>query len=190
MNKITNVITLIDTYNRNASDYIEDFKMWCEDNGYTYSGEDEDDLVAKDDWGIKIKFMSWFYDNCQIEEQDFWDNLKYATDKHILDCVITGKLGLWNGTHEIEPICMPLVDAIKNCLEDAMAYIITINGENKVMTVTNIHHDGRNEFEIRLVNGETYVKIVYWDSEEHGDLEDFLNNKDNFEDFYYEYLEG
>jgi hypothetical protein len=188
MIKITEKFTLIDTTNDNCEDYISDFKDWCEDNGYSYSGEDENDLVATDDWGIKIKFMSWFYDTKQIEEQDFWDSFKDATEHRNLDCVITGKLGLWNGEHEIVPTCMELIYGIYKCLEDAQGYIISLDGENKVMTVTNIHHDGRNEFEIRLVNGENYDKLVYWDDEQDGNIADFFANKDNFEDFYEEYF--
>lgn len=186
MNKITNVVTLIDTYNRKASDYIEEFKLWCEDNGYTYSGEDEDDLVTKDDWGIKIKFMSWFYDTCQVEEQDFWDGFRSAQKDRTLDCVVTGSLGLWDGKHKIYPTCGELMEMIDKCLKDAYDYVLKI--ENNVLYIENHHHDGTNYYEIRLVNGETYDKIVYWDDEEDGDFAEFMKNPANFEDFYYEYF--
>ncbi len=186
MNKIDSNITLIDTYNRNPKDYIEDFKLWCEDCGYSYTGEDEDDLVAKDDWGISIKFMAWYYDNCQIEEQDFWDNLKDAMENRCLDCVVTGQLGLWDGRKSIVPVCMELMDAIYKCLKDAEYYAISI--ENNVMVITNCHHDGTNKFEIRLVNGENYDKLVYWDDDEDGDIDEFFKDENNFEQFYFEYF--
>ena len=95
----------------------------------TYSGEDKDDLVAKGDGGIKIKFMDWYYDTCEIEEQDFWDSFKDAIKYHILDCVVTGELGLWDGKHKIVPTCMELMDAINKCLKHAEDYIISVNGE-------------------------------------------------------------
>ena len=33
---------LIDTYNRNAEDYVEDFEIYCEDNEFVIEGEGTD----------------------------------------------------------------------------------------------------------------------------------------------------
>ena len=88
---------------------------------------------------------------CQQDDfDDFFTNLMYSenNDKY---CVITGRLGLWNGRPQIEPcVCSNVTDAIKKCLFDKEYCIIKqVNGH---LEVTGIHHDGRNRFEIHLLN--------------------------------------
>lgn len=66
-------------------------------------------------------------------------------------CVITGTLGLWHGRPTIAPVCCNnIVDAINKCV-DNMDYII-LKQMNGHLEVTGIHHDGRNCFEIHLLN--------------------------------------
>lgn len=76
-------------------------------------------------------------------------NLKYS--KNNTECVIVGSLGLWNGRKIIVPMKQNSVwDAICKCVANNDYCIVKqINGH---VEVTSIHHDGRNEFEIHLLN--------------------------------------
>lgn len=194
MEKIKNNIVLIDTYNREEKDYYEMFKDFFydvtndEDTDivkYTIEGEG-DEMVAIGNDGSKYNFMDWYYKQCEIEDEDFWYGFRSAQKDRTLDCVVTGSLGLWDGKHKIYPTCGELMEMINKCLKDAYDYVLKI--ENNVLYVENHHHDGTNYYEIRLVNGENYDKIVYWDDDEDGDFAEFMKNPANFEDFYYEYF--
>lgn len=87
------------------------------------------------------EIYDYFFANLMCSEND--DNY----------CVITGRLGLWNGTPQIEPcVCPSMTDAIKKCLYDMdNAIIKQVNGH---LEVVGIHHDGRNCFEIHLLNNK------------------------------------
>lgn len=187
MKKITDKITLIDTYNRKREDYYDGFEDYFDEENYTINGEGDEMCAIPKNGGMSYDFMDWYYAQCDIEDEDFWYGFKDAMKYRNLDCIVTGTLGLWDGKHSIYPTCGELMDMINKCLKDAYDYIIRI--ENNVMYIENHHHDGTNYYEIRLVNGENYDKIIYWDDEEDGDLVQFLLDNNNFEDFYYEYFE-
>ena len=187
MNKITNVVTLIDTYNRNEEDYYELFKDCFYEDNYIIEGEGDDMTAVPKVSGLVHDFSDWYTAQCEIEDEEFWNSFRSAMKDRTLDCVVTGSLGLWDGKHKIYPTCGELMEMIDKCLKDAYDYVLKI--ENNVLYIENHHHDGTNYYEIRLVNGENYDKIVYWDDEEDGDFAEFMNNPANFEDFYYEYFE-
>lgn len=90
---------------------------------------------------------------------DFLDNIKFSgkdkSGESIADCsvVITGKVGVWNGVHDIRPI-------VANNIEDAIERVI-VNGDcslsiykqaSKIIVEVG-HHDGTNVFVMRFLNG-------------------------------------
>lgn len=188
MNKITDKFILFNNCNiDDYTNYIDSFIDWCEINDITYAGEGTD-MYYINSLGKKVTFWSWFYEELMTDEEMIWDNFKTAMKYRTLNCVVTGQLGLWDGGHEIYPTCMlDLLDAVYKCLKDAINYSIVV--DNKVMTIENHHHDGTNVFEIRLISGDNYDKLVCWDDDEDGDITDFFKDDKNFQDFYYEYFE-
>lgn len=178
---------LIDTYNRDADDYVEDFEEYCLDNEFVIEGEgtDMEGLYL----GGKVTFWDWYYRTMNEEDNDFWDGFRLAIKNEPLftRCVITGNLGLWNGRKTIVPTLVDnLYDAVIKCLTDCELYKLTI--KDNVLYVEGSHHDGRNSFEIRLVNSDNYDKLNYWDDEEDGDIEKFFDDEKNFNEFYWDFF--
>ena len=65
------------------------------------------------------------------------------------DCVVEGKLGLWNGSHTIKPFYSTLMDCLTKCLEDENE----IYEEDGELKINAYHHDGCNQFTISFENG-------------------------------------
>ena len=123
------------------------------------------------------------------EDNDFWEGFRLAIKNEPLytRSVITGNLGLWNGRKTIVPTLVDnLYDAVMKCLTDCELYKLTI--KDNVLYVEGSHHDGNNSFEIRLVNSDNYDKLNYWDDEEDGDIEKFFEDKNNFNQFYWDFF--
>lgn len=109
----------------------EEYIEWCELNETEPQGENSNDY--------------WDYvDNThELDCGDFWENHQYYW-------LVSGTLGLWFGTRDIyQTMFNSLEDAIKKCLGDCNDAIIKKRGS--VMYVTGLHHDGRNNFEIRAL---------------------------------------
>ena len=83
----TKRITYLDTRNYNGYAY-EDYIDYCNGNNLEIREDDSEDFY---DWQSRML-------NYDIE--DFWDNLKSAD---FGECEVSGKLGLWWGTPNIEP---------------------------------------------------------------------------------------
>lgn len=178
---------LIDTYNRDADDYVEYFKEYCEDNDYTIKGEGTD--MKGFYLGGKVTFWDWFYETTADEDEEFWDGFRKAIKKEPLNtrCVILGTCGTWMGNRTIVPTLVDnLYDAVIKCLTDCDYYKLTI--KDNVLHVEGTHHDGTNSFDIRLVNSDNYDKINYWDNEKDGDIEKFFEDKNNFNEFYWDFF--
>ena len=178
---------LIDTYDRDADDYVEDFEEFCNENEFTIKGEgtDMEGLYL----GGKVTFWDWYFQTTNEEDNDFWEGFRLAIKNEPLytRCVITGNLGLWNGRKTIVPTLVDnLYDAVMKCLTDCELYKLTI--KDNVLYVKGSHHDGNNSFEIRLVNSDNYDKLNYWDDEEDGDIEKFFEDKNNFNEFYWDFF--
>lgn len=66
-------------------------------------------------------------------------------------CVITGRLGLWNGSPEIAPtVCGTMEEAIYKCVNKC--YECRISQHASTIIVEGFHHDGTNRFEIHVLN--------------------------------------
>lgn len=131
-------ITLFDNLNYDFEDYKESYQECNE-----LTDEEMEDVVDSDIW-------DFIYDSLAMEWDDLFVNLKYSENAN-KPCVITGTLGLWHGRPTIVPVpCDDIESAIRKCAND-MDYVIVkqVNGH---LEVTGVHHDGRNHFEIHILN--------------------------------------
>jgi len=134
----------LDTYCEGGYSY-QDYLEWCEDYDLEPHAEDSDEY--------------WHWIHMQIEDdiESFFENLGYSECNG--PCVVSGHLGLWWGHPEIEPReFLSLTKAIKTCWDGCND--IRITGEDGVIYVEVLHHDGTNRFEIRPESGE-YPQYLY-----------------------------
>jgi hypothetical protein len=116
-------------------------------------------------------------DQLQIYWDEFMSDLEYD-DKNNSECIVIGSVGRWNGRFNIEVSYFDyLEDAIKKCVENCDYCTITEN--DGVINILAIHHDGRNEFEIRKLTD--IGKDAYY--EEEGFDQNDLNHKEYFDKF-------
>ena len=165
-------ITLIDTYNVDYDDYVEDFKEHCEINCYELCGEGHN--MEGLYMGGRISFLSWVGELISDDCNEFWNGLRRVKDSSYIDYyVVTGSLGLWYGRRG--GICHTfnnLFDALGKCAEDA--YDIIAKCDGKKIEFENHHHDGTNCFTIYRIGWETCEKIEWWDNEKDGNVFDFI----------------
>lgn len=129
-------VTYFDNFNIDTDNYEDVYRE-------TYDLDKEADVDERALW-------DYISDCLEMEWDDFKDNLRYSKNNDHY-CVITGTTGLWNGHPTIEPtVCDSLLEAIQTCVS-RMDYCI-IEQVNGHLEVTGIHHDGRNCFEIHLLN--------------------------------------
>lgn len=131
------------TYFDNFDINFDDYKEMYQEN-YGYSDEEMEEEITDDD------VWRYIYDCLDMEWEDLETNVTYSKQNDNY-CVITGSLGLWVGRRGIEPTtCNNVWDAIRKCANN-MDYVIVkqVNGH---LEVTGVHHDGRNTFEIHLLN--------------------------------------
>ena len=95
-------------------------------------------------------FWDFIYDSFDLDWQDLCANMEYCACDG--ECVVTGSLGLWHGEPTIEPKRADcIIDAIGLCNGRDIEYL-TIRKVNGHLEVEAAHHDGRNRFEIHLLN--------------------------------------
>ena len=125
---------LYDDFNINVEDWRTCYIEHCDINGITPEEETP---------------MDFIYD---ILNED-WRDMLYSIDhtNYNEECVILGTLGLWNGKKDIEAVRESyLTEAIRKCAGKCDYVIVeVIDGH---IEVTGIHHDGRNHFEIHILN--------------------------------------
>lgn len=84
--------------------------------------------------------------------EDFMESLRYSSIAKRA-CVITGRLGLWNGSPEIAPtVCGTMEEAIYKCVNKCDE--CRISQHASTIIVEGFHHDGTNRFEIHVLNGK------------------------------------
>lgn len=147
------IFTLLDTTvtSFKYTDYVD----FCEVNEITPEPENSDD------------YWNWVSEERQRNVDDFLLNLQYAkiNDEPVM---ITGSLGLWNGTREIYPMLVEGSDyekgnngewkyknpAIKKAVEKCMNGMDDVKVEyaNGEIVVYGYHHDGTNIFTINKLS--------------------------------------
>lgn len=100
-----------------------------------------------------VIFSSFDYheeENQFLCDTEWEETLKALDEEQTEDTAkITGKLGLWDGTHEIEPVETETVsEAVEKCLGkcDDITIEKVAPGE---LEITSYHHDGRNRFTVK-----------------------------------------
>ena len=102
-------------------------------------------------------FYSWCND-CAIEDwENDMDNIKTCKQYNV-PVVISGSLGLWDGTHEIYPVrCETVYDAIQKCISKD-TNVCKVYFDNGHIEVEVYHHDGCNCFTINALNKRGLAK--------------------------------
>lgn len=182
MNNIVKNYIMLYTNNTDLEYYLDDFKEYCEDNGYQIVGEgtDMEGLYL----GGKVTFWDYYNNSINDEIESFWDSLKWLKNsKYNSKCVVTGTLGLWSGNYDIAPtLFTSIYDAMKKCASKADDLYVSVN--DNIIDIKAYHHDGTNSFEIRLLNDDDYDCVMYWEDEKDGDVIDYI--KANAMDILYE----
>lgn len=129
---------LYDDYNIDYDDYRKE---------YAELFDDESVLTSRDN---DSAFYDWVSNCINCDWEDMLANIKYSQYGKT-ECVILGNLGLWDGRRDILPTrCNNLIEAIKKCVGECPYTIIKLVEGH--IEVCGIHHDGRNYFEIYLLN--------------------------------------
>lgn len=137
--------TLIDTsYIPTYEEYVED----CSSRDVEPQGENSSDY-----WDFVAEYHVYDWD-------DFKSNLKYSKEANA-PVLVSGKLGLWDGTHTIYPMkCDSLIDAIQKCANSADN--IKVEVDCGVIHVYAYHHDGVNNFDIHKISKKGLKVIDNW----------------------------
>lgn len=115
----------------------EDYKDWCEMNEVEPQSEDSDD------------YWRFVYNTQSDEWEDLIMNVRYSK-LNFQKWVITGSLGLWYGTRDISPrVSDSLESALRLCCNGDDAIVKKCGSRLKVQV---LHHDGRNNFELRALS--------------------------------------
>ena len=152
--------TLFDNFNINDEAWFEDYKEHCEIN----------EIEMPTDAENSNEFYEWQSEMLSMEWNDLLDNIESNWNNDV-NCVVTGTVGRWNGTFEIEPKAFPSLRIAINTCASNMDYVIVTEDEG-IIKVEAIHHDGRNNFEIHKLNSKG--------------LEAYCNDEDINNEEYYE----
>ena len=85
-------MTLYNNYDINYTEWFEEFKGYCEDNGIDHIQYDEDSEF----------FHNWVNDTLSMEWDDLIYNIRH-NDTIDCPCLVVGTLGLWHGSIRIIP---------------------------------------------------------------------------------------
>jgi hypothetical protein len=134
--------------------YIPEYKEYVE---YCRVNEIEpDDEDSQDYWDYVSEFQ-------QMEWDDLSLNMAHA-EQCKCPVIITGKLGLWNGSPDIYPVrCEDLYSAIRKCygkdIDNLKAEV-----ENGVVHVYAYHHDVTNHFQIYRLSKKGIKTTESWNN--------------------------
>lgn len=134
------------TTSTDGFDY-DDYLDWCEANKQEPASENSNE------------YLEWMYEEMLLNYESDLDNIK-SCKQYNIPVVITGKLGLWDGTHEIMPVvCDNVHDAISKCVDGNDDCEVYFN--DGLIEVHAHHHDGTNCFEIKALS----AKGLKWNRE-------------------------
>ena len=136
---------LYNNYEINDAEWFEAYKEYCVINEIEVSNNDYENIEG---------FYEWQNEQLSMEWDDFMTNLRCDKENNV-DCVVTGSVGRWNGTFDIEAKHFStLEDAIRACIKNCD--FIVINEINGVIDIEAIHHDGSHQFQIHKLNEKGY----------------------------------
>ena len=128
-------VILTSRYDEDGFDWA-DYEEFCEVNGYTPT---------------KKGYTQWVAQEIQDNYEQDLENIKDCKQYNV-PVLITGRLGLWDGSHEIVPVVETSVhSAIKRMLGRDINDIDAEFNDGKII-VNAYHHDGTNTFEIRALS--------------------------------------
>lgn len=114
----------------------EDYVEFCEDNDV-----EPDDENSYDFW-------NWLGEQIDLYFESDLDNIK-CCEEYNTQVRLNGRLGLWDGKHDIvETIYNSVYDAIKRICDATFDNTIEVKWVNGKIEVSQSHHDGTNYFEI------------------------------------------
>lgn len=124
-------------------------------NDYSHEDFENDCIDLGEDCPYDVNsdedYYDWLAHQNEIDYDDMITNLQ-CSDYNTY-CVIEGTLGLWDGKHDIAPtICKDLTQAIRKCTRNADTF--SVKFENGFINVCTEHHDGTNNFTIKLLSSK------------------------------------
>lgn len=137
--------TIYDDYN--TKDYEEWAKEEILENGYAESEEDinEEELYDRV-WEMII--------------QD-WDEMVLELDNIFTGNVLVfGTVGRWDGTSYGFEVCEDIEEAVSFMLTDH--YNVKVYDDDGHLHFVNMHHDGRNEYEVIMLTDEGWEHFEKW----------------------------
>ena len=167
---------IYDNHNINYDDWYEDFQDWI---GINDIDEDFNKWITSVPTDKDSQtFFNWVWDTLNMYWDDFIYNLQHDKDNNV-DCVVTGKVGRWNGNFEIVATHFATLEkAIYACIKDC-DYITITQTEDGAIDVWAAHHDGSHSFTIHKLNERGYDAKCDEDND--------LNNEKYFDKFCIQY---
>lgn len=148
-------ITSFTIYDSSVDYSYEDYVSYCKDNEMKPQPEDSD------------AYHNFLNTMCNEDYDFFMDSIR-EIEGNDEPCIISGELGLWDGSHEICPVVVSsLTAAIRKCNGSSIE-AIEVEFDDGVINVKAHHHDGTNKFSIRRMTDKGYSAAKR--SQDNGDL--------------------
>jgi hypothetical protein len=96
---------------------------------------------------IKVTYVDTWEEPTSFE--NFIEDLQYSGIAQRA-CVITGRLGPWDGSPITPVVCKTMEEAIYKCVNKCVE--CRISQHASTIIVEGFHHDGTNRFEIHVLN--------------------------------------
>ena len=134
---------LYNNYDIDDKEWFEAYKEFCEMNELN---------VPDDDDEYSSEFYVWQSEQLNNDWEDLMIRIETDIENNV-NCVVTGSIGRWNGTFDIQPKAFATLKlAIDACVSNCDYIIVSeING---VINIEAIHHDGSNIFKIYKLNNK------------------------------------
>jgi hypothetical protein len=125
-----------------------DYLAYCEANGIHPQKENSE------------SYFNWLGEEVQANYESDMDNIKSCA-KYKVRCIITGRLGLWNGNPEIRPVvCESIAEAIEKCVSGSDTTDCNVWYNDGKIEVEAYHHDGTNCFTIQPLSAYGEKKVA------------------------------